>query len=123
MTKDRKDLGKRKHNRVEFYKRGFLIPTPDAPWIECTVLDVGHQGVRLDVGGVPLPDLFGLAFTAGGQVIRVCSLVWRKGELVGARFLSANELRGGQRPAAGQGELLETDSFEDSAATAETKVG
>jgi hypothetical protein len=54
--------------------------------------------------------LFGLAFTAGGQVIRVCSLVWRKGEQVGARFLSANELRGGQRP--GQGELLETDSFE-----------
>ena len=123
MTKERKELGKRKHNRVEFYKRGFLIPTPDAPWIECTVLDVGHQGVRLDVGEVPLPDMFGLAFTAGGQVIRVCSLVWRKGEMVGARFLSANELRGGQRPGAGEGELLETDSFEDCHATAETKVG
>jgi hypothetical protein len=123
MAKERKELGKRKHNRVEFYKRGFLIPTPDAPWIECTVLDVGHQGVRLDVGELPLPDLFGLAFTAGGQVIRVCSLVWRKGELVGARFLSANELRGGQRPGAGQRELLETDSFEDSPASAEAKVG
>jgi hypothetical protein len=123
MTKDRKELGKRKHNRVEFYKRGFLIPTPDAPWIECTVLDVGHQGVRLDVGSVPLAEMFGLAFTAGGQVIRVCSLVWRKGEMVGARFLSANELRGGQRPGAGQSELLETNSFEDFPATAETKAG
>lgn len=123
MTKDRKELGKRKHNRVEFYKRGFLIPTPDAPWIECTVLDVGHQGVRLDVGDVPLPDMFGLAFTAGGQVIRVCSLVWRKGEMVGARFLSANELRGGQRPGAGQSDRLETDSFEDFPATAEAKAG
>jgi hypothetical protein len=123
MTKERKELGKRKHNRVEFYKRGFLIPTPNAPWIECTVLDVGHQGVRLDVGEVPLPDMFGLAFTAGGQVIRVCSLVWRKGEMVGARFLSANELRGGQRPDAGQSQRLETNSFEDFPATAEMKAG
>jgi hypothetical protein len=123
MTKDRKDLGKRKHNRVEFYKRGFLIPTPDAPWIECTVLDVGHRGVRLDVGEVPLADMFGLAFTAGGQVIRVCSLVWRKGEMVGARFLNANELRGGPRPAAGHGELLETNSCGVSPATAEAKAG
>jgi hypothetical protein len=123
MTKDRKELGKRKHNRVEFYKRGFLIPTPDAPWIECTVLEVGHQGVRLDVGDVPLADMFGLAFTAGGQVIRVCSLVWRKGEMVGARFLSANELRGGQRPDAGQSERLEKDSFELAPATAETEAG
>jgi hypothetical protein len=121
MAKEYRDLGKRKHNRVEFYKRGFLIPTPDAPWIECTVLDVGHQGVRLDVGGLPLGDMFGLAFTAGGQVIRVCSLVWRKGELVGARFLSANELRGGQP--ADQGELLETDSSDVSPATAQSKVG
>jgi hypothetical protein len=120
MAKERKELGKRKHSRVEFYKRGFLIPTPDAPWIECTVLDVGHQGVRLDVGEVPLGDMFGLAFTAGGQVIRVCSLVWRKGEVVGARFLSANELRGGQRP--DQSQLVETDSFDVSPATADTKV-
>jgi hypothetical protein len=121
MTKERRDLGKRKHNRVEFYKRGFLIPTPDAPWIECTVLDVGHQGVRLDVGELPLGDMFGLAFTAGGQVIRVCSLVWRRGELVGARFLSANELRGGQP--ADQGELLEIDSSDVSPATAQSKAG
>jgi len=44
MTKERKELGKRKHNRVEFYKRGFLIPTPDAPWIECTIVDVSDSG-------------------------------------------------------------------------------
>jgi hypothetical protein len=98
MAKDRKELGKRKYNRVEMYKRGFLIPAPDAPWIECTVIDVGHKGVRLDIGSEPLADMFGIAFTAGGEVIRVCSMVWRQGQLVGARFVSPNELRGGEPP-------------------------
>ncbi len=37
----------------------------------------------------------GLAFTAGGEVLRVCSLSWRRGELIGARFVSATELRQG----------------------------
>ena len=93
MTRNRKDLGKRKHARVELYKRGFLIPAPEAPWIECLVVDVGHKGVRLDVGALPVAEMFGLAFTAGGEVLRVCSVVWRQGELVGARFVSPNELR------------------------------
>jgi len=42
-----------------------------------------------------VPDLFGLAFTAGGEVLRICSLVWRRGELIGARFVSTKELRQG----------------------------
>jgi hypothetical protein len=33
MTRDRKDLGARKHVRVDLRKPGFLIPAPDAPWI------------------------------------------------------------------------------------------
>jgi hypothetical protein len=43
--------------------------------------------------------LFGLAFTAGGEVLRVCSLIWRRGERIGARFVSARELRQGLAPA------------------------
>jgi hypothetical protein len=31
-------------------------------------------------------------------VLRVCSIVWRKGELLGARFVSAKELRQGFVP-------------------------
>jgi hypothetical protein len=100
-TRNRKDLGKRKHARVELYKRGFLIPAPEAPWIECLVVDVGHKGVRLDVGALPVAEMFGLAFTEGGEVLRVCSVVWRQGELVGARFVSPNELRQGVEPGAG----------------------
>ena len=95
MARHRKDLGARKHVRVNLHKPGFVIPAPDAPWIECTILDVSERGVCLDVGSLPVPKLFGLAFTASGEVLRVCSLIWRNGEIVGAEFLSAGELRAG----------------------------
>jgi hypothetical protein len=95
MARSRKDLGARKHVRVDLYKPGFLIPAPDAPWIECTIIDVSDKGVCLDVGALAVPELFGLAFTAGGEVLRVCSLAWRRGELIGARFVTPKELRQG----------------------------
>ena len=95
MARHRTDLGARKHVRVELYKPGFLIPAPEAPWIECLILDVSDSGVCLEVGTLAVPKLFGLAFTASGEVLRVCSLVWRRGELIGAEFLSARELRAG----------------------------
>ena len=95
MAKQRKEPGARKHVRVDLQKPGFLIPAPDAPWIECMIVDVSDEGVCLDVGALSVPKLFGLAFTAGGEVLRVCSLAWRKGELIGARFVTAKELRAG----------------------------
>ncbi len=99
MARHRKDLGARKHVRVDLYKQGFLIPAPDAPWIECLIVDVSEEGVSLDVGALAVPDLFGLSFTPGGEVLRVCSLAWRKGELIGAEFVTAQELRQGFEPA------------------------
>jgi hypothetical protein len=93
MARTHKDPGVRKNLRVDLRKPGFLIPAPDAPWIECLIVDVSDDGVCLDVGALAVPKMFGLAFTAGGEVLRVCKLIWRRGELVGARFVSANELR------------------------------
>lgn len=95
MARHRKDLGARRHVRVDLYQPGFLIPAPDAPWIECVIVDVSDDGVCLDVGALAVPELFGLAFTAGGEVLRVCSLVWRQGERLGARFVTARQLRDG----------------------------
>jgi hypothetical protein len=109
MARHRKDLGARKHVRVDLYKPGFLIPAPDAPWIECLIVDVSHKGACLDVGALAVPKLFGLAFTAGGEVLRVCSLVWRRGQLVGARFLTSKELRQGQEPADADPERQQAD--------------
>jgi hypothetical protein len=100
MARSRRELGARRHVRVDLYKPGFLIPAPDAPWIECLIVEVSDDGVCLEVGALAVPDLFGLAFTAGGEVLRVCSLVWRQGEQVGARFVTAKELRQGFAPAA-----------------------
>ena len=94
MAKNRKGDA-RKQVRVDLHKQGFLIPAPDAPWIECMIVDVADDGVCIDVGALSVPKIFGLAFTAGGEVLRVCSLAWRKGELVGARFVTAKELRAG----------------------------
>jgi hypothetical protein len=98
MARQRKDLGARKHVRVDLNKPGFLIPAPDAPWIECTILEISDSGTCLDVGALVVPELFGLAFTAGGEVLRVCLLAWRRGELIGARFVTAKELRHGFDP-------------------------
>ncbi len=109
MARDRKDLGKRKHVRVDLYKPGFLIPAPDAPWIECRIVNVSQRGARLDVGALAVPELFGLAFTAGGEVLRVCSLVWRRGELIGVRFVTAQELRLRFLPAAFDPKLQPAD--------------
>jgi hypothetical protein len=68
MARHRKHLGARKHVRVELHKPGFLIPAPEAPWIECLILDVSHQGACLEVGALAVPKIFGLAFTADGEV-------------------------------------------------------
>jgi hypothetical protein len=97
MAKNRKDPA-RKHVRVDLHKQGFLIPAPDAPWIECMITEVSDDGVCLEVGSLAVPKIFGLAFTAGGEVLRVCSLIWRQGELVGARYVTAKELRQGFVP-------------------------
>lgn len=89
----RKDLGARKHPRIEYHRPGYIIPAPDAPWIECFVLDVSESGLCLDVGALAVPELFGVSFTSCGAVTRVCRLAWRRGELIGARYVTAKELR------------------------------
>jgi hypothetical protein len=88
----------RKKVRIDLQQPGFLIPEPDAPWIECTIIEISDEGVSLEVGALAVPQIFGLAFTASGEVLRVCWLTWRNGERVGASFVSAEELRQGFEP-------------------------
>ena len=93
MAKQRTESGARRSARVDLFTTGFVIPAPDAPWIECTIVDVSEHGVCIEVGDLAVPKLFGLTFTTTGDVLRVCTLIWRRGARIGARFVSASELR------------------------------
>jgi PilZ domain len=86
---------RRKHPRVDFCKAGFVILEPDAPWIECAIADISEGGVRLNIGALVIPQVFVLVLNPSGSVRRACRRVWRRGEWVGARFVSAKELRDG----------------------------
>jgi hypothetical protein len=92
-VKKERELGRRKCHRIDFDRSAFIILEPDAPWIECSIVDISETGVRLRVGALVVPEIFGLALNSAGSVRRVCSTTWRSGETMGARFLSADELR------------------------------
>jgi hypothetical protein len=51
---------------------------------ECTIRDISSTGARLVVPGGMASDQFTLF--DGGTVERRCLVIWRLGELVGARF-------------------------------------
>jgi hypothetical protein len=58
-VRHRKDLGARKHERIEYRRPGYIVPAPDAPWIECFILDVSESGICLEVGALAIPQIFG----------------------------------------------------------------
>lgn len=95
-----KDLGERKQRRVDYRRPGFIIPAPDAPWVECVICDVSDGGLRVDAGSLAVPEVFAVSFTAGGEVVRLCRRVWRRGSLIGARFVTTKQLRDGDAPQA-----------------------
>jgi hypothetical protein len=92
-VRHRKDLGARKHERIEYRRAGFIIPAPDAPWLECFILDVSESGICLEVGALAVPEIFAVSFTACGTVKRLCRLAWRRGEFIGARYVTAKQMR------------------------------
>jgi hypothetical protein len=88
----RKGLGNRKCARINYQRPGFIIMAPDLPWIECGIVDVSSSGLSVNVGALVVPEMFGISFTPNGSVRRLCLTVWRQGELLGARFVTAKEL-------------------------------
>jgi hypothetical protein len=50
-------------------------------------------GVRLNVGALVIPRVFVLILNPSGSVSRVCRRTWRRGELLGAQFITAKQLR------------------------------
>jgi PilZ domain len=91
--RSRNSLGNRKHARVGFSRSGFVILEPGGPWIGCFIQDVSEGGACIDVGALVIPAVFMLLLSPRGEVRRICQNVWRKGELVGVKFLTAKELK------------------------------
>jgi len=88
-----KETGARRHDRIDFLKPAFLIMEPNGPWFECWVVDISDGGVCIEVGALPVPKIFVLALAPGGKVRRACLIAWRQGELLGARFMKAGDIR------------------------------
>jgi len=95
MARHRKDLGARKHVRVELYKPGFLIPAPEAAWIECQILDVSDQGCVSGGGRAGSAEDFRPRLHGGRRGVSGVLAGLAQGRLIGARFVSAKELRQG----------------------------
>ena len=93
-----KDLGGRKHERIDFHRPAFVVLEPGGPWLECMILDISKGGVRLEVGALPVSKLFVLILTPNGEVRRACLTTWRNGPLLGARFVNLKEIRRGLTP-------------------------
>jgi hypothetical protein len=46
--------------------------------------DISGSGLCLRVGALAVPEIFAVAFAPYGIVRRICMLVWRNGQLIGA---------------------------------------
>jgi PilZ domain len=55
---------------------------------ECQVLDISANGAKI-VASIPseIPARFELAFFQGENKRRVCEVVWRRGKLLGVKFV------------------------------------
>jgi hypothetical protein len=83
MKTDRRKSGRRAVSlpaRIEI--------TIGSPPRDCLITDISDGGVRLYIETVEIPDRFVLWFSADGRNARPrdCSVVWRLGHEIGARF-------------------------------------
>ena len=97
MRKSR-EYGGRKHERIDFRRPAFVVLQPGGPWLECMLLDISEGGARLEVGTLPVSKIFILSLTPNGEVRRTCMTTWRRGPLLGARFVGLKEIRRGFKP-------------------------
>jgi hypothetical protein len=67
----------------------------DPPARDCLLIDISKGGVRLNVGGLNVPDEFVLILSNGGIIQEsACKIAWRFGDEVGAKFVGAAECPG-----------------------------
>lgn len=87
----RTNRSRRKHDRVEFKRPGFVVLEPGGPWMSCAIIDVSHNGACIKVGDLALPRVFLLLMSSNGDVRRTCTTVWRRGDLAGVQFVTSKQ--------------------------------
>jgi hypothetical protein len=55
---------------------------------ECRVMDISMNGAKVVVEtSSEVPMRFELAFSHDGQIRRACEVIWRRGKMLGVKFL------------------------------------
>lgn len=97
MAGKKEDLGERRHHRIGLKTSALVFLQPNGTGMGCSVLDISEGGVRLRVGALAVPKIFILELAP--QIRRLCHIVWRQNDVLGAAFISpqqAREMAGGQ---------------------------
>ncbi|MGN6308322.1 MAG: PilZ domain-containing protein [Xanthobacteraceae bacterium] len=94
------ELGKRKNVRVDFRRPARIVVVPNGRSFHCNIVDISQGGVCVDVGDLIVQKFFVLIVSSRGHVRRACKLIWRRGALVGACFVTAKQIKeDGRSPA------------------------
>ncbi len=79
---------RRRSPRRKLYRMAKIKLGAGAPEHDCLVIDISDEGVRLNVGGLDVPDEFVLLLFGDGVVREVAyKKVWRHGHELGAKLV------------------------------------
>jgi PilZ domain-containing protein len=78
---------RRRSPRRRIYRLAKIELAPGIHARDCHVIDISDDGVRLNVGGLDVPNEFVLLLSGDGVVRKnAYKVVWRRGHEVGAKF-------------------------------------
>jgi len=80
-------FNRRKIERVDFQRPGFLVLEDDGPMLDCFIINISDDGACIRTDEATFPKVFLLLISANGAVRRTCTTVWQRGDIVGVRFL------------------------------------
>lgn len=93
-----KEFGARRSPRVDFQQPAFIILAPKGTPRRCRIVNISAGGACVDVGSLSVQKFFMLVLSSGGRVRRICRLVWRRGPLIGACFVSLKDIKEDGKP-------------------------
>jgi PilZ domain len=76
---------KRKVRRARYILAWIIQPGYDDQ--ECQVMDISKDGAKIATTSSQVSDRFELTFTRSDDKRRLCEVAWRRGKLIGVRFV------------------------------------